>query len=137
MFLVFGLFFIVAFGAVGIQSGEVMFAIIGCGVGFIAFIVGVFNFVNSISKRGSEKKVLREGTTLTGKIVAYQDGAGIVVNGVPPLDLVVEAEYLGETKRFVISSGSYKEQDYPISAYVDFALLGVETAIIKGSVRYY
>jgi hypothetical protein len=136
IFIIAGVISAIVFVAAGAQSGEILFMFVGCLMGLIFIAVGAYLVVKQAADITVKNRILREGSTLTGKIIDYRDGDGVIVNGVPPLDLVVEADYMGETRQFIVPSGGYKEKDYPIGAYVDFAVLGVETAVIKGTVRF-
>lgn len=136
IFIIVGNMAATAFIASGILSGELIFLFAGCFMWLVFVAMGAYLVSKHVINANLKKKILREGKILTGKIVGYGAGDGVSVNGVPPLNLVVETQYADKLVQFTISTEEYSEKNYPIGAYVDFALLGVETALIKGTARF-
>lgn len=81
------------------------------------------------------KDIVARGIRYTGRITDYADGIGVIVNGVPPLDLIIEVQVDGGPCPFRVASGGYSEYKFPIGATVDIAVLDGEAAMVPGSVR--
>lgn len=135
-FALIGMFFAIVFISVSFAAGDAMFGLIGGGIGILFTIVGgsfLFSNIKAISKK---KRILRDGQRITGIIVNVTSTTGVIYNGNPPIAVVVEAEYMGARRTFSVKTGEYDYSKYPVGACVDIAVLGIETAIFKDTIRY-
>lgn len=149
MFL-FGLIFALVGGGVGLlffiiglvaQVDDPMFRVMFCGIGGLFFVlfggIGIMFMLKEKKKQRIAQEILELGEKVYGaKIIDYRDGSGVYVNGMPPLNIVVDCVFRGEPRQMVVETGSFDETKYPIGAYCDLAIYGTEIAIIPGSVRF-
>ena len=142
MFL-FGLIFLIAgiagcsaFCVAAVASGEWIF-LLGAFIFCAMFCgVGISTMRSSIKSKQKNKKILNEGSIYTAKIIGHQDGSGIMVNGVPPLDIAVSCSVNDEERVIVISTGEHSAKGYPIGAYCKIAILGVDCCLVPDSVTF-
>lgn len=118
---------------VGIGSDDMAFMAVGTFFGIVFTGIGLSFIQQALREKKLIKKVTTEGVRVTGKIIDYQDGFGTVVNGIPPLDLVIDCYYNGEQRKFVVPSGGYSEKKFPLGSSIDIAILGTDIAVIPNS----
>jgi len=131
-----GLFFAITFIAISIATGELIFGLVGGGIGILFTIIGFFVLYEDFKNKAHKKDIINRGTRVTGVIIDARSGTGVMVNGNLPIDVVVEAEYMGAIREFIVSTDEYNYSKYPVGACVDIAVDGIEAALIKGSVRF-
>lgn len=136
IFLLAGIFGFCVMFTVGWGTGQLLFCLIAFPFGGIFMVIGGAVMRGSIAEKKRNQNILDNGEVFTGRIIEYRDGQGVVVNGVPPLSLVVEFDRNGEPAQIVIPSGGNSEEGFPIGAWVDFSLLGVEAVLHQGTVRF-
>lgn len=136
IFAVVGAFFAVVFIMVSVSTGEVIPGFIGGGLGILFFLVGSGTIISGFKMINKGKRVIRDGVKTEGIIVECRTGSGVVVNGNPPIDIVVLCSYMGAVRQMVVNTGEYNSSRFPVGAAVTISILGVEAAYVKGSVRF-
>jgi hypothetical protein len=135
IFMTVGLVTGVILGVVAIQTKQILLALFGL-VFILAFCgVGGTTLVMSFKKQHVRKRVLSDGTRVRAKIVNYRYGEGVTVNGVPPIDIVVQCEFHDEMRTFVVPTGKYSESKFPLHSSVEIAILGTDIALVPDSLE--
>lgn len=104
------------------------------GIGLIFFVafgsIGMYIYKKGKKKDEAIKYIIENGKRYTGKIVDYTDGQGIYVNGIPPLDLLVEILYNGEKCLFQVPTNKYNTSEFPIDSTINIAILNQRAVLI-------
>ena len=135
LFIMVGVIIGVTFLVIGLTSHQLLF-LLGSLMGFFFVGLGVSILLVEWNKKAKDKKIIKDGDRVTGKIIDYRNGDGIPVNGMPSLAIVVRCDYLGESREFTVETHQYMESKFPINSYVDIAILGVTAVVVPDTVRF-
>lgn len=141
IFAAVGFFIGVIFTIIGLfVQGDALFTImflgVGGGMGLLFFVMGVAFIVIESRKKQEILNKIQMGEPIYGaRILEYQDGQGVYVNGMPPLNLLVECQFRGEYRQFVVETNEHSTKNYPLGGFIDLSVYGNEVLIIPNSVR--
>lgn len=125
--------FCLLFCIIGLVEGEILFTLIGGGLALIFFGVGFGISIHDWKRIKHDKEILTSGMIVQGRVVDFMWGSGVRVNGRLPIDLKVECEIYGERRAYVVPSGKYSPNDYPVGCIVSLAILGTDAVLVPNS----
>lgn len=106
------------------------------GLGGLCLAFGAVILLSEHSKRLKTRDILERGTRYTAKIIGFEPGKGVAVNGCPPMCVVAEViGHGGDSFQITVPTGGYSTEGYPLNAYCEIAVVGTEARIFKDTIR--
>lgn len=106
-------------------------------MGFVFAVIGFAAMAGPIRERRAAKRALREPEQVmkNAKVVDFVDGSGVVVNGAPPVNVVVQGYLRGEERTLVATKAVYGYTRCQLGSTCDVYIRGSDVVIDPESVR--
>lgn len=110
-----------------------MFTLIGGFLALVFFGIGFGLAFYDLKRIKRNKEILANRMIIQGKVIDFMWGSGVLVNGRSPIDLKVECDIYGERRAYVVPSGKYSPNEYPVGCIVSLAILGNDVVLVPNS----